>query len=123
MIEADKRGRDYAKELEERKFQFEVGDFIRCIGNYQSLGGSLEYGNFSKEFLTPFSGKTVDSDSTQLDIDLTLITQEKDIYHSVEGTPTGFGFGNIYMILKKDNPILQRTRDIEGNEIECKYDP
>ena len=123
LIEADKRGRDYAKELEERKFQFEVGDFIRCIGNYQSLGGSLEYGNFSKEFLTPLAGKTVDSDSTPLDIDLTLITQEKDIYHSVEGTPTGFGFGNIYMILKKDNPILQRTRDKEGNEIECKYDP
>lgn len=123
LIEADKRGRGYAKELEEQKFQFEVGDFIRCIGNYQSLGGSLEYGNFSKEFLTPLAGKTVDSDSTPLDVDLTLITQEKDIYHSVEGTPTGFGFGNIYMILKKDNPVLQRTRDKDGNEIECKYDP
>lgn len=123
LIEADKRGRNYAKRLAEKPFRFENGDFIRGIGDYKALGGSLQYGNFSKEFLTPLVGRTVISDRTPLDIDLTLITKETDIYHSVAGTPTGFSYGNIYIVLKHDNPAIQVTRDKENNEAVTKYDP
>ena len=120
--EANDRGIKYANELKSKKFEFEDGDFLRCIGDYWSFAGSIENGNYSKEFLTVFKG-TNDSDTTPLDIDLSLIEKKKNIYESIEGTPTGFGFGNIYLIIKKDNPNLNITRDSNNNLIDTTYKP
>lgn len=120
--EADVRGRSYAKELESVPFRLEDGDFLRCIGDYQALGGSLDNGNLSKEFLSTIRG-TSDSDTTPLDIDWTLVEDRGDIYHSVASTPTGFGFGNVYIVIKKDNPNIRITRDKDGNLEDSQYDP
>jgi hypothetical protein len=120
--EAHERGIKLEEELENRPFEFDDGDFVRCIGDYQAFAGSIENGNFSKEFLTVFLG-TNDSDTTPLDVDFSLITKKEDISNSIEGTPTGFGFGNIFLIIKKDNPNLNITRDKDGNLIETKYNP
>jgi hypothetical protein len=120
--EANERGIKLAQQLENKPFEFEDGDFLRCIGNYQAFSGSIENGNFSKEFLTVFR-ETNDSDTTPLDIDFTLIEKKQSIYHSIEGTPTGFGFGNVFLVIKKDNPNLNITRDKDGNLTENKYNP
>ena len=106
-----------------KKLVLEPGDFVRGIGNIDCVESSLNNGNVCKEFLGTFLGKS-DSDTTPLDVDLTLITEENtDIYHNIENTPTGFGFGNIYVILKKSNPNLNITRDKEGNLTGKEYDP
>lgn len=106
-----------------KKLVLEPGDFVRGIGNIDCVESSLNNGNVCKEFLGTFLGKS-DSDTTPLDVDLTLITPKNtDIYHNIVNTPTGFGFGNIYVILKKDNPNLNITRDKEGNLTGKEYDP
>ena len=106
-----------------KKLVLEPGDFIRGIGNIDCVESSLNNGNVCKEFLGTFLGKS-DSDTTPLDVDLTLITPKNtDIYHNIVNTPTGFGFGNIYVILKKDNPNLNITRDKEGNLTGNEYNP
>ncbi len=113
-----------AKELEEGKvLTLEKGDFIRSIGTIESFGSSLNNGNVCKEFLGPIIGAS-NSDTTPLDIDFTLIEENgKNIYNNIVGTPTGFGFGNIYLILKKENPEINITRDSQGNLIESEYKP
>ena len=120
--EAHERGIKLAQQLKNKPFEFEDGDFLRSIGDYQAFSGSIENGNFSKEFLTVFR-ETNDSDTTPLDIDFTLIEKKQSIYHSIERTPTGFGFGNVFLVIKKDNPNLNITRDKDGNLTENKYDP
>ena len=106
-----------------KKLVLEPGDFVRGIGNIDCVESSLNNGNVCKEFLGTFLGES-DSDTTPLDVDLTLITEENtDIYHNIKGTPTGFGFGNVYVILKKGNPNLNITRDKEGNLTGNEYDP
>lgn len=106
-----------------KKLVLEPGDFVRGIGNIDCVESSLNNGNVCKEFLGTFLGESK-SDTTPLDVDLTLITPKNtDIYHNIVNTPTGFGFGNIYVILKKDNPNLNITRDKEGNLTGKEYDP
>ena len=106
-------------------FSFEDGDLLRCIGNIDVLEASLDIGNVCKEFLGPFKG-TSDSDMTPLDIDFSLINtangMKKTIYSCISGTPTGFGFGNIYLVTDKNNPNIRITRDNNGN-IDTPYDP
>ena len=106
-------------------FSFEDGDLLRCIGNIDVLEASLDIGNVCKEFLGPFKG-TSDSDMTPLDIDFSLINtangMKKTIYSCISGTPTGFGFGNIYLVTDKNNPNIRITRDSNGN-IDSPYDP
>ena len=106
-------------------FSFEDGDLLRCIGNIDVLEASLDTGNVCKEFLGPFKG-TSDSDMTPLDIDFSLINttngMKKTIYSCISGTPTGFGFGNIYLVTDKNNPNIRITRDNNGN-IDTPYDP
>lgn len=113
-----------ALDLEQGKvLTLEQGDFVRAIGEIDSFGSSLNNGNVCKEFLGTIIGRS-DSDTTPLDIDFTLINENgKDIYHNIEGTPTGFGFGNIYIILKKDNPEINITRDSNGNLVDSEYKP
>ena len=121
--EADERGRKYAEELENHPFEFEEGDFVRGMGDFQSLSGSLSMGNVCKEQLITIK-QTSDSDSTPLDIDITLVNNKpSDIYHAVSGTPTDFGFGNVYQIIKKDNPNYVITRDKDGNLTNESYNP
>ena len=103
-------------------FKIEEGDIIRGIGYLDSLSGSINSGNFSKEHLGVFLGKS-SSDTTPLDVDLTLVTKTDNLYEAVKGTPTGFGFGNVYIIIKKDNPNFYRSRDKDGNLTGAKYDP
>jgi hypothetical protein len=122
--EKEEISRKRANELEKgKKLILEPGDFIRAIGYIDCVESSLNNGNVCKEFLGTFLGKS-DSDTTPLDIDFTLITKKNtDIYHNIEGSPTGFGFGNVYVILKKDNPNLNITRDKDGNLTGNLYDP
>ena len=47
---------------------------------------------------------------------------KKTIYSCISGTPTGFGFGNIYLVTDKNNPNIRITRDSNGN-IDSPYDP
>lgn len=121
--QAEEKGRKNAQTLKKHPFQFEVGDLVRGIGSYNILGSTLQHGNVSKEFLTTFIKQRYTSDSTPLDVDLTYITEQKDIYHTISGTPTGFGFGNIYIILKHNNPNINITRDEEGALTGNSYNP
>ena len=106
-------------------FSFEDGDLLRCIGNIDALEVSLDIGNVCKEFLGPLKGES-NSDATPLDIDFSLINtangMKKTIYSCISGTPTGFGFGNIYLVTDKNNPNIRITRDSNGN-IDSPYDP
>ena len=111
--------------IKRQTFSFEDGDLLRCIGNIDALEASLDTGNVCKEFLGPLKG-TSDSDATPLDIDFSLINtangMKKTIYSCISGTPTGFGFGNIYLVTDKNNPNIRITRDNNGN-IDTLYDP
>ena len=111
--------------IKRQTFSFEDGDLLRCIGNIDALEASLDIGNVCKEFLGPLKG-TSDSDMTPLDIDFSLINTangiKKTIYSCISGTPTGFGFGNIYLVTDKNNPNIRITRDNNGN-IDSPYDP
>ena len=106
-------------------FSFEDGDLLRCIGNIDALEASLDIGNVCKEFLGPLKGES-NSDATPLDIDFSLINtangMKKTIYSCISGTPTGFGFGNIYLVTDKSNPNIRITRDNNDN-IDTPYDP
>ena len=111
--------------IKRQTFSFGDGDLLRCIGNIDTLEASLDFGNVCKEFLGPLQG-TSDSDMTPLDIDFSLINtangMKKTIYSCISGTPTGFGFGNIYLVTDKNNPNIRITRDNNGN-IDTLYDP
>ena len=105
-------------------FSFEDGDLLRCIGNIDTLEASLDFGNVCKEFLGPLQG-TSTSDQTPLDIDFSLIDTKngmKKIYDCIRNTPTGFAFGNIYLVTDKSNPNIRITRDNNDN-IDTPYDP
>ncbi len=120
--EADERNRKVGEKLENGElFQFEEYDFVRGIGDFKALEGSLQNGNVSKEHLSVFR-ETSESDTTPLDIDITLVTKTDSIYSAIKDTPTGFGFGNIFIIIKKDNPNLNISRDKDGNIISTTYD-
>ncbi len=108
-------------------FRFQEGDFVRGIGYLDALSGSLGTGNYCKEHLGVFRGISY-SDTTPLDVDITLIKKPvdplpPDIYYSISKTPTGFGFGNIYVIIRKDNPNFRITRDSDGAITHSEYDP
>ena len=121
--ESDERGRKYAEELESHPFEFEEGDFVRGMGDFESLSGSLAIGNVCKEQLITINDTSM-TDRTPLDIDITLVNNKpSDIYHAVSDTPTGFGFGNVYQIIKKDNPNFVITRDKDGNLTDEPYNP
>ena len=106
-------------------FSFEDGDLLRCIGNIDVLEASLDIGNVCKEFLGPLKGES-NSDATPLDIDFSLINtangMKKTIYDCIRNTPTGFVFGNIYLVTDKSNPNIRITRDNNDN-IDTPYDP
>lgn len=110
---------EFGKYLEKNIFQLNDNDLLRCIGLFNILGSSFENGNVCKELLGSLIGKS-DSDTTPLDIDLTLAKKEENIYSSIDGTPTGWGFGNIFIVLKDDVTI---TRDKDGNILDTEYDP
>ena len=124
MLEQKTRTQKFLKALEENGgvFKFHKGDFVRAIGNLDAFSGSINTGNFSKEHLgvfTQFSG----SDTTPLDVDLSYIPEERDVYHGIDNGLTGFNFGNLYIIMTKDNPNIHITRDSNGNIIPGEYDP
>lgn len=108
-------------------FNISEGDLLRCIGKIDYIGSSLNYGNVCKEYLGTFTG-TSESDMTPLDTDWTYITED-DVsdtnYNTISDTPTGFGFGDIFVVIKdaKNNPNIQISRDIDGIVKDFKYDP
>ena len=104
--------------LERHNFELRDNDLLRCIGKFDNLGSSLENGNVCKELLGSFIGKS-DSDTTPMDVDFSLIKSSDSIYNCIDGTPTGWNFGNVFLILK-DYYI---TRDKDGNLLEAVYDP
>ena len=118
----DKRNRECAEEYRDKPFMFEEGDFVRGIGYIEALTGSLNKGNVAKEFMCSYAG-TSGSDTTPLDVDITYIVPKSGITTSIDGTPTGWGFGNIFVVFKKDNPNFNITRDKDGNVLDTKYDP
>lgn len=108
-------------------FKISQGDLIRCIGNIDCIGSVLNYGNVCKEYLGTFTGKS-ESDTTPLDTDWTYITGDyisNNNYNTISGTPTGFGFGDVFVIIKdvKNNPNIEISRDIDGKVRDFKYDP
>ena len=119
---ADKRNRKCAEEYRDKPFMFEEGDFVRGIGYIEALTGSLNKGNVAKEFMCSYKGES-DSDMTPLDVDITYIVPKSGITTSIDGTPTGWNFGNIFVVIKKDNPNFNITRDKDGNFLDTKYDP
>ena len=106
-----KENEELGLKLERSKFELKDGDLLRCIGNFSILGSSLENGNVCKELLGSLIGKS-DSDTTPLDVDLTLVEAKENMYASIDGTPTGWGFGNLFVVLKDDYTV---TRDKDGN--------
>ena len=119
---ADKRNRQCAEEYRDKPFMFEEGDFVRGIRYIDALTGSLNKGNVAKEFMCSYAG-TSGSDTTPLDVDITYIVPKSGITTSIDGTPTGWDFGNIFVVIKKDNPNFNITRDKDGNILDTKYDP
>ena len=103
-------------------FKIQEGDFVRGIGYYDTLGSSLNAGNYCKEQLGVFNG-TSTHDTTPLDVDLTLVTKTNSLYEAISGTPTGFGFGNVYVIMRKNNPNISISRDKDGELTGSIYDP
>ena len=124
VVEQQERIQQVVQEMQENGGRFAIhnGDFIRCIGNFRALAGSLESGNFSKEFLSSITG-TSESDTTPLDTDWTLVTNDSSIYASINNTPTGFGFGNVFVVLRQDNPNITVSRDSVGTLTNAPYDP
>lgn len=120
--ETDKRNRKRAEEYRNKPFMFEEGDFLRCIGGIKALTGSINRGNVSKEFMCSYAG-TSGSDTTPLDVDISYISPKNGITTSIDGTPTGWGFGNVFVVIKKNNPNLNITRDITNNPLETNYVP
>ncbi|MBO5183551.1 MAG: hypothetical protein J6B64_04030 [Bacilli bacterium] len=116
---AQEENKVFEKQLEKKVYKLDDGNLLRCIGYFNILGSSLENGNVCKELLGSFIGKS-ESDTTPLDVDFTLIKGEDNLYSSIDGTPTGWGFGNIFIILK-DNITV--TRDKDGNILDTIYDP
>ena len=114
-----KENSEFGKYLEKNTFVLNDNDLLRCVGLFNILGSSFENGNVCKELLGALIGKS-DSDTTPLDVDLTLAKKEENIYSSIDGTPTGWGFGNIFIVLKDDVTI---TRDKDGNILDTVYDP
>ena len=103
-------------------FKIQEGDFVRGIGYYDTLGSSLNAGNYCKEQLGVFNGTSA-HDTTPLDVDLTLVTKTNSLYEAISGTPTGFGFGNVYVIMRKNNPNISISRDKDGELTGSIYDP
>ncbi len=104
-----------------QKLVIHNGDFIRSIGNLDSVGGSLRYGNVCKELLGPFTG-TSNTDTTPLDVDWTYIVNDESLIKAIDGSPTGWGFGNVFIYMKHDNPHLNITRDQNGEIADSKYE-
>lgn len=119
--ETDKRNRKRAEEYRNKPFMFEEGDFLRCIGGIKALTGSINKGNVSKEFMCSYTG-TSGSDTTPLDVDITYMYPKSGITTSIDGGTTGWGLGNVFVVIKKDNPNLNITRDSGGNLLESEYD-
>ena len=122
VIEADIRGREYAENLSGNNlFTFEDGDFVRGIGDYEALSGSLDGGNISEEYLTVFKGIS-DSDLTPLDIDFSYITTGGTVSEVMESTITGNNYGDVCLIIKNSNPNLNITRDKNYTLTDTQYD-
>ena len=112
-----------SKELESSTFQLEKGDLIRGIGNIYSIESILMDGNACKEFLGTLVGSSV-SDSTPLDIDLSLITEDgKTVGENINNSVTNYSYGNIYLVIKKDNPQINLTRNSDGSLTDNHYNP
>lgn len=110
---------EFGKYLENNIFELNDNDLLRGVGLFNILGSSFENGNVCKELLGALIGKS-DSDTTPLDVDLTLVKKQENIYSSIDGTPTGWNFGNVFVVLKDDVTI---TRDKDGNLLDTVYDP
>ena len=112
-----------SKELENSSLQLEKGDLIRGIGNIYSVESILKDGNVCKEFLGTLVGSSR-SDATPLDIDLSLITEDgKTVGENIDTSLTGSIFGNIYLVIKKDNPEINLTRNSDDSLTDNPYDP
>ncbi len=105
-------------------FKLHKGDFIRGIGTYDAFGSSVEKGNVSNEYLGSIRGTSV-SDFTPLDVDFSKVMQEGDIYHILANSITKFEYGNIYVVMRGDNPNIHVTREsgLTGIVDGSTYDP
>ena len=119
---ADKRNRECAEEYRDKPFMFEEGDFLRGIGYIEALTGSLNKGNVAREFMCSYAG-TSGSDATPLDVDISYVVPKSGITTSIDNTVTRWSYGNIFVVIKKDNQNFNITRDKDRNVLDTKYDP
>ena len=119
---ADKRNRECAEEYRDKPFMFEEGDFVRGIGYIEALTGSLNKGNVAREFMCSYAG-TSGSDATPLDVDISYVVPKSGITTSIDNTVTRWSYGNIFVVIKKDNQNFNITRDKDRNVLDTKYDP
>ena len=120
--DADKRNRECAEEYRDKPFMFEEGDFVRGIGYIEALTGSLNKGNVAREFMCSYAGTSV-SDATPLDVDISYVVPKSGITTSIDNTVTRWNYGNIFVVIKKDNQNFNITRDKDGFILDTEYNP
>ena len=115
---ADKRNRNAANS----SMVINVGDLVKGVGDITYLRNILQNGSVSKEYLNA----NVDSDSTPLDTDLSMVLEDGTIEEQFSNLAAN-GYGPIWFVLKNDNRFIntrnhnekteQVTRDLSKMEI------
>lgn len=121
--EKEEISRKRSEELSRGKRLFlEKGDFIRGTGGIKAFESALNNGNVCNEYLGTFTGESR-SDKTPLDTDWSICSEPVNIHAKVKEYQGIFSYGDIYYIIKKDNPNIKITRDSDGNLIDTPYEP
>lgn len=114
---ADKRNRQAA----ESDMVLVPGDLIKGINDIKYLRNILQNGSVSREYL----GSSAGSDATPLDTDVSMILKEDGTTKEKITATNANRYGNIYLVLKKDDrfkvtrkPGEETTSDYEPDKLE-----
>ena len=119
--QTDKKNR----EVVNKPFLLEEGDFVKGINNINYLSRILQNGSVCKEFL----GESSNSDFTPLDTDLARILPQNlqgknpsSLGEIISSTISGT-YGSTWFVLKNDPEKIEITRDSNGLENPHNYSP
>lgn len=113
ISKADKRNRKAA----ENDMVLECGDLVKGINDMKYLRNILQNGSVSKEYL----GSSATSDATPLDTDISMILREDGTTREKISSTNANGYGNIWIVLKKDDRFEITRIDNETHSSE--YNP